>query len=236
MTKSRIPLGLKAFDVYLRRVAPFLRTLVGTITNGERLGLTPAEVTQSTAYHDQWYTGTPSAPGAYEAHSNPDTKTKTTRNTVVTIVKNYTKFMNPLLTRMGTSPVITESDRSILNIPVRDTTSTARGTITETPVVNINSFAGGRMGMRTRTSTDASRASMHKLADGIEVRFQVGGTQPASAVDCANYVISSKALFNIETGINNGEKKFYCFARYVNFVKPGNNGPWGSLNTGSVQS
>ena len=92
------------------------------------------------------------------------------------------------------------------------------------------------MKIRTRIDKDATRASMHPLADGVEMRYQVGGTQPANATACAGSVISKKALFTFDTGSGSGEKKFYCFCRYVNLSTPANSGPFGTLNTASVQS
>ncbi len=49
---------------------------------------------------------------------------------------------------------------------------------------------------------------MHPLADGVELRYQVGGTQPATELNCSESVVSKKALFNVEAGTNNGEKSF----------------------------
>lgn len=236
-SRSRIPQTLPEFDIYIRRVSPFINSISsGVITHGERLGLSPAENTAMRALHDQWYTGNPAAPGVYELHTDDNTKTKTTRNLVMNIVKAFTTLVNPLLTRMSTSTALTESDRAMLNIPARDTSATERGPIEDTPYTNITSLAGGKMKARTRITTDASRASMHPLADGVEMRYQVGGTQPVNAAACANSVISKKAIFTVNTGGDNGEKKFYCFCRYVNLVTPENSGPFGSLNTGSVQS
>jgi len=233
--RNRIPRSLAKFDIYIRRVSPFLSTVVGVITNGERLGLTVAQNNIVKGFHDQWYTGIPATPGAYELHSNPDTKTKTTRNNVLNIIKNFTPVFRPMLTLMSVSPNLTESDRQVLNIPAPDTTPTSRGLIEDEPTVNLKSMAGGRIKVRTRISVDASRASKHPLADAIEMRYQVGGAQPANAAACSNVTQSKKALFTFEAGSENSEKKFYCFCRYVNLSNPENNGPWGTIQVVTVQ-
>lgn len=233
--RTRIPKTLSSFDIYIRRVAAFLLTVVGGTSNGERLGLTAAQNTETDAFRKQWYTGNPAAPGAYELHSNPDTKTKTTRNKVLQIIKKFSIFFSPLLTLMSVSSELTESDRQVLNLPARDTTPTRRGKIDDAPTVNVSSMAGGRMKVRCRVDQDASRASMHELADAIEMRYQVGGATPANAVACPGSFISKKALFTFEAGDANGGQKFYCFCRYVNLTNSENNGPWGTIQTGTVQ-
>jgi hypothetical protein len=234
--RTRIPQALPAFDIYIRRVAAFLLAASGATTNGERLGLTSAQNTATDNIRKQWYTGNAAAPGAYELHTNDSTKTKATRQQVVNIVKNFTTFFSPLLTLMSVSPALTEGDRLVLNIPARDTTQTRRGLIEDAPTVNVSSQAGGRMKVRCRIDQDASRASMNPLADGIEMKYQVGGTQPANAAACPNSFISKSALFTFDAGDANGGQKFYCFCRYVNLTNPENNGPYGSIQTGTIQS
>lgn len=236
MSTSRIPQTLSKFDIYIRRVAAFVIAPSGLTTNGERLGLTAAQNTATDNHRELWYTGIPATPGAYELHSNPDTKTKTTRNTVLIIIRNFTIFFRPLLTLMSVSPNLTESDRQTLNLPAPDTTATPRGLIEGAPAVNVKSLEGGRMKVRTRISEDATRASMHPLADAVEMRFQIGGTQPANVMACDGVTQSKKALFTHEAGSENGEKKFYCFCRYVNLTNPANNGPWSTIQIATVQA
>jgi hypothetical protein len=235
-TQRRIPQDLSGFDEYIRRAVPYINAAGGGGTiNGTRLGLIAGELTDATAFLDQWYTGNPASPGIYERHSNPDTKTQTTRNMVVTLMDDFTEFFSPLLTRMGTSPEITETDRSTLNLAAPDRVPTARGVIDAEPTVKVNSFASARMQIRVTTDADASRASLHPLADAIEMRYQIGGTQPANAPACAGMIVSKKAIFNFDAGVDNEGKKFFGFVRYVNLTDPAKNGPWSSLHTGTVQ-
>ena len=55
------------------------------------------------------------------------------------------------------------------------------------------------------------------------------------AAACPNVFSSKKALFSIEAGTENDGKKFYCFCRYVNVSNPANNGPWSTIQVGTVQ-
>ncbi|MBK5284528.1 MAG: hypothetical protein JJE25_03935 [Bacteroidia bacterium] len=233
--ERRIPQTLSGFDLYIRRAVPYVDP-GAPMKNGVRLGMTSGEITTAKDYLDSWYTGNPATPGIYEKHSNPDTKTKTTRNGVVTVMKNFSEFFGPLLTRMGTSGDITESDRSNLGLPAPDRIPTTRGAIEDAPVVGIASLAGAMLKIRSRIAADASRASMHQLADGVEMRYQIGGTAPANALACTGTVISKKALFKFDAGVDNDGKKIYAFLRYVNQSNPEHSGPWSSIQTGTVQA
>jgi hypothetical protein len=86
-----------------------------------------------------------------------------------------------------------------------------------------------------RHTADASRASMHPDADGIEMRYHLGGTAPANANACPGVKVSTKALFDFDAGIDNDGKKFYCFLRYINQSNPENNGHWSGMQSGTVQ-
>jgi len=234
-TERRIPNSLSGFDEYIRRAVPYIQALGGGVKHGIRLGLTTTELTAAQAFLTSWWTGIPATPGIYELHSNPDTKTRTTRNNVVTLMTDFTEFFSPLLTRMGTSSAITETDRSNLSLPAPDRIPTRRGAIEAEPLAGIKSLASARIKVRVRLDEDASRASMHPLADAIEMRYQIGGTQPANALACPGTVISKKAMFTFDAGVDHDGQKFFGFVRYVNLTNPENNGPWSSIQTGTVQ-
>ncbi|HLG35038.1 MAG TPA: hypothetical protein VI757_09175, partial [Bacteroidia bacterium] len=89
MDKSRVPRTLAKFDLYIKRVNKFITTVnPATLqTHGERLGLTPQEITRAGDFLAQWFTGNPASRGIYEIHTNPNTKTKNSRNTVVKIMR-----------------------------------------------------------------------------------------------------------------------------------------------------
>lgn len=234
MSNSRIPQTLSGFDLYIRSVVPWLN-IGGPPNNGTRLGMLVAQITTAQNFLTLWWTGIPATPGWYEKHTNVNTKTKTTRLQVEQIMADFTDFFSPILTGMSVHPALTTEDRGILNIPERDTVNTPRGAINDQPFVNIASKPSAHFKIRARLAADASRASMHPLADGIEVRYQVGGTSPANALACPGVKVSTKALFDLDAGIANDGQKFYCFIRYINQSKPENSGPWSGLQSGTVQ-
>lgn len=154
-------------------------------------------------------------------------------------MKDFSAFAEPLLIRMSGSSVLTNTDRTILNLPERDKTPTAKGKIEDVPTVDITPLGGGQMKFRIRTAEDATRASMHEAADFIEVKYLIQGkevTPPPTpdpgdgglpTVDKAtDYTISKKSLFVIELGTGYSGKILIAFVRYANASNPANSGPW----------
>jgi hypothetical protein len=143
-------------------------------------------------------------------------------------MKNFRAFSESLLTRMGTSPDITDLDRTTLRIPARDRTSTQRGKIEEIPVISLISAPGGRIAVSCKVTHDASRASMHPLADAIEVRVKIGDPAPASPADCPEVIFPKKAMFDFQAGSVNAGKRLYMYCRYVNQSNSANSGEFGT--------
>jgi hypothetical protein len=144
--------------------------------------------------------------------------------------------------------VMTATDRSTLNLPLRDTTHTPRGPITDIPIADARAIGGGAVKFRIRLTTDATRASKHPLADVIEMKYALlpqpatggtGGTTPtpgtpasaatpppATADDCSLNQFSKKAVFTVHYGASAPGKMLYCFFRWVNLSNPANNSDW----------
>jgi hypothetical protein len=162
---SRIPVTDSAFDQFIQNTDTY--NLDGApITNGERLGLAPAEIGSWTGYRNQWA-------AIYPQYTNVNTRTKTIKDQKNELKATFMEFAMPLLDRIAASPAITGADRNVYNLPVPDRNPTARGAILETPYVNLKPLGGGMIQVRTRTEADASRASRHPLADAVEVRYKL---------------------------------------------------------------
>jgi hypothetical protein len=232
--ERRISQTLSGFDLYIRTVVPWLN-LGGPPSNGIRLGMTAPQITTAQGFLTQWWTGVPATPGWYEKHTNVNTKTKTTRLQVETIMDDFTDFFSPILTGISVHTALTTDDRGILNLPEPDRTPTARPVISDQPFVKVDSLPSGHFKIRSRLTADASRASMHPDADGVEMRYQVGGAAPANANVCTGVKVSTKALFDFDAGVANDGQKLFCFLRYINQSNPENNGPWSGLQSGTVQ-
>ena len=223
---TRIPQTLASFDGYIKSVVTYLQATSGATTNGARLLLTPAEITATAAYLTQWYTGLPASPGAYEKHTNPLTKTKATRLAVETIMLNFSVFFTPLLVRMSGSPAVTTDDRLILNIAEpnhshRIPTSQIKDAIFALIVAN----GGGNINIACRTEHDASRPSLPRDADGVEIAFSIS-TQPPTPDDAQYKKQFSKSKFTISGGMGNIGKQMYIYVRWINSKHPAIAGDW----------
>jgi len=230
----RITSKLSDFDVYIKRVIVFLEAIVppAVITNGARLGLTPLEITAAHAFLTQWFTGIPATPGAYEFHTNPDTKTKATRQQVVNIIKNFSIFFRPLLDRMSGSASINSDDRLILNIAEPgDQPSTPQTPMTESVFFEGKQIGGGTLRFTCRTTSDTKRASKPERADSVQISYKIGDPPPAHFDDATSKEVFTKAVFNLVTGAGNTGRKLHCFLRWSNTKHPEIAGPWGEVKT-----
>ncbi|MGE0635109.1 MAG: hypothetical protein AB7G44_14800 [Bacteroidia bacterium] len=144
--------------------------------------------------------------------------------------------------------VMNATDRSTLNLPLRDTVLTPRGAITDIPIADAKAIGGGSVKFRLRLTSDATRASRHPLADVIEMKYMLinpvtaagggGGSTPgtpsgtaptpppATADDCSLNQFSKKAVFTVHYGASAPGKVLYCFFRWVNLSNPANNSDW----------
>jgi hypothetical protein len=111
-----------------------------------------------------------------------------------------------------------------------------RPVIEETPFSKVDALEGSRVQFTNRTDEDASRASVHADADGLEVRYAIGTTPPATWEDCPEKEFSSKAKFTTALGPANAGKKIYAFLRWRNNSNPEKSGPFGDMITTTIRS
>lgn len=232
--RTRVPETKSEFDSYQRDSTTYLET--GTPPRGEELGLSAAELDDWKDYRDEWLV-------LYPKYTNKNTRTATITENVNAHMHAFAEFAEPLLNRISGSSAITADDRNALNIKERDKTPTRRGLITDTPIVGFKGVGGGRMKAKLRTDSDSSRASMHPLANLIEVRYLITrenpnkpgptpvpeegeGTQVPNPGMAPYFFISSKASFEIDLGTDHLGSFVIAFFRWANSSNPANNGPW----------
>jgi hypothetical protein len=124
---------------------------------------------------------------------------------------------------------IPKSELAILVGKERDLEPTPRGKIELVPYIFLKALGGGVIEVRSQTEKDATRVSMHKLADGIECRWLLvpkGEMPPEGYDDAKKAVVSRKARFTIDCGDKNAGDSFYGFFRWVNQSVPANSGLW----------
>ncbi|MBI4834074.1 MAG: hypothetical protein HY811_04545 [Planctomycetes bacterium] len=124
---------------------------------------------------------------------------------------------------------ISKNDLRMLVGKEYDLEPTPRGKIELVPYIFLKALGGGVIEVRSQTEKDATRVSMHKLADGIECRWTLvpkGEMPPEGVDDVKKTVVSRKARFTIDCGDKNAGDSFYGFFRWVNTSIPANSGLW----------
>jgi hypothetical protein len=217
----RIPRKDDLFHIYIQVTAKALMD-GSPVPTWQRLGLTPDEKQQWISIAGLWV-------ARYNDCKSPLTRTPLAIEKKNTVKKQFIAAATPMLARIAGSPNITLADRGIFRLLLPDRTLTARGKITEAPVASIVPITGAWLKIKTMRFTDSNRASLHKLADAIEMRYVIGGTQPATPDDCPLQHISTRATFILRLEAEHAGKRIYCFFRWVNFSRPQNNGGWSGL-------
>jgi hypothetical protein len=224
-----IPRNDNKFNNFLNSSNTYLNASSGGIINYVRLGITVPERNKWNNYaNTQWAE-------VWDKLIDPSQKTKSVVDIKDDLKLEIINFMSPILIRVSVNSAVNPTDRNTLNLPLPDRQPTPRGPILDVPYANLISFAGGRVEIRTRLNEDASRASMHPLADAVEMRYQIGGTPPITAADCVQYLMSKKALFEFLAGQENGNQSLYVFLRWVNLSNPENSGQWTTVHSVTIQ-
>jgi hypothetical protein len=231
----RIPRADSNLNTYINSTTKHLLKADAAFgTNWQRLGLTAEEKDQWVAYNDEWNTAwqtvlTNRSGGISD--SNATFRKNEAR-------KKFTKWVTDSernkLNRIGASANVTDNDRIIFHIKVRDKTLTARAQITEAPLVDFKVQEGGDVLINCREKSDSNRTSMHPLADVVEMKYiyvTPGDSAPATPNECTHTELSSKALFRFSAGMKHSGKRMFAFMRWRNNAEPAKSGPWSTIKT-----
>lgn len=220
------------FDQYIRNTQTQLAA--GTPTGAVRLGLTTDQANQWEVFHDSWV-------AIYPQYTNTNTRTKTITQDKNQLKKDFTLFAENPLKTIGGSVNLTTADRQIFNLKVRDTTPTKRGAITDIPFGSLKGWGGSIIEIRARRESDATRSSMHPLADAIELKYLIrnlteaeppedGGLTPTPNPDDFKLSsISKKTLWRINLAPKDKGKQIIGFLRWLNISNPENNSGWSEM-------
>ncbi len=242
MERRRIPKTIPEFNIHINDVSKFLqKTESGaTVTNGERLGMLPAELVTLNKFSLAWSNPGATPKGVYDLHSNPLTKTEVTRLDVLKIMKDFSVFFRPILVRMSGSPNITADDRALLRI-AEPSTKRIRPTavIAESCIASLLVLGGGSMKLVCRHEHDNGRASKPTRADAVEIAYridrvlydsQTGEILPVHVIDGPDdgttKMLSTKAIFRLRLGMEYAGCKLQLYARWINTKHPELAGLW----------
>ena len=154
MDKNRIPYALNRFDGYIVSADSYLNSLStdGITTKGEKLDMTLDELTKLHDFRIKWSCDDLLHPGIFDLHTNPNTKTATTRATIDNLMSDFRLFFRPVLTRISVSRNINAETRALLRIAAPITNRTRHQTaINESCIVQDFPIGGGKMKIICRT-------------------------------------------------------------------------------------
>lgn len=125
--------------------------------------------------------------------------------------------------------LVNDEQRAALGVTVPDTELTDRPAIESRPTVKPEMKGGARLQMEFRVEDDSDRPSMHQHADVVELKWQVGGTEPTSPAQCPNTDSFSKAKESMQLDVADAGQFFYGFARWKNNSDNSKSGPFSLL-------
>ena len=110
-----------------------------------------------------------------------------------------------------------------------------RPAIDVSPDLQVRAKGGLVVQIQVRSESDGSRPSILPEADGVEVRFKIGGTAPANYNEPPEVYFSGKARFKklLEAGAEG--LTIYVFARWKNNADDDKSGPWCPMETAVIR-
>jgi len=190
--------------------------------NWERLGMTEAQKDAWKALHDEWV-------AAYSRCTSNTLRTNPAISVKNEVRKRFTKFSSSILAKAQTLSTITEDDRVLFRIPKRKKTYTRRAAIEGSPMLQISNMAGGWLKLRARVVGSEGRARIHKLANGMEIRYALlapGSAPPQTWSECLESAFTTKAISILELSSEHRGKVCYLFCRWINSSELSKSGPW----------
>jgi hypothetical protein len=244
MQKRRIPQVLPEFSAYLGVVAKYLGEIMpgSSITRGEYLGMTPAEIQKLTDMSREWHSNDQDEPGLYDRHCDPAFKTSITRAGVVSFRKEFGEFFQPILNMISTGRNTTNDDRLTLHIALPVTTRSRReAPITEQCIVTWTLLTGGHVKFMCHAAMAVGRAKKPQYADALEFAYLIETPvyqetepgKPRQLIIKDHFyhdsgfvrIVSTKATFTLKFGMENSGQHLHFFARWICTRHPELNGP-----------
>jgi len=118
---------------------------------------------------------------------------------------------------------------SALGLTVPDTERTPKPQLEDRPLVGAEMKGGALLKLQFRIAEDSTRPSMHPDAHALELKYQIGGTEPVNADATTESVTFTKARHNLQLDTENAGQYFYGFARWINTSEASKSGPWSLL-------
>ncbi len=117
-------------------------------------------------------------------------------------------------------------DLSGLSLTVPDTERTDKPQLEDRPLVAAEMKGGALLKMQFRIAEDSTRPSMHPDAHALELKYQIGGTEPVNAAATNKSDTFTKSRHSIQLDTADAGQFFYGFARWINTSDKSKSGPY----------
>lgn len=113
-----------------------------------------------------------------------------------------------------------------LGLTVPDTEPTDKPQLEDRPLAGAEMKGGALLKLQFRIDTDSTRPSMHPDAHALELKYQIGGTEPVNAAATNKSATFTKSRHSLQLDVANAGKYFYGFARWINTSESSKSGPY----------
>jgi hypothetical protein len=127
---------------------------------------------------------------------------------------------------------LTDANRAKLQLNVPDTIRTPSPVPVTHPVAQIDVSQPLRHTGEARDEATPNRRAKPKGVHGLEVRYQIGGTEPFDADQMLTLGIFPDSTFVKDFNVADAGKTVYYYMRWVN--KRGQAGPWSELMSATI--
>lgn len=189
------------------------------------LGLVAADLTPitnaQTAYQN-----------AFNANNTAQAAAQATRQTKDTARTSSETVTRALVRRLQAAPVVTDTQRQALGIPVRDRQPTSRTAPTTRPVLTLDTAQRLQHTVGFRNEGAGRSNARPKGVLGCEIWVKVGATPPADPSELRFLALDTATPYVAHyTGADAGKPAHYM-ARWVNTASEP--GPWSEIATATI--
>ena len=211
-------------DTYLRAAVPYLEA------EKVRLDVSPVNLSNLNIL----FKGLPNGwTTVFPKHTNPLTSTPANQKKKEKLIVDIFKLLRIIYADIKQSVLIQE-DKSVLRIIDDDTVLTERGKIEGKPITGIRQLGSGEIKFTNRVLPDATRASKHKSADFVEMKWGLFDLNAPKLTDpdaLPKTKQSTRAVFTFAFGAVNIGKRVDAAFRWGITGAPEKSGGWSDIRS-----
>lgn len=221
--EATFPIKDEETNTYIKEAAPYLNT------HKVRLGISPENSGKLTAL----FAGAEGWEEIWPKHTSSLTNTDIIQQKKDKLIIDIFDLLRTIYDDIAQSALTTD-DKNVLRIFDDDTTRTVRGKIEGKPITGIEQLGSGEIKFTCRVLPDASRASKHKNADFVEMKwglFDLNDDKLTDADKLPETNQSTKAIFTVAFGDENIGKRLDAAFRWGITGAPEKSGGWSDIRS-----